>query len=63
MEKKEWDLPGAEELTPQEKKEIQGGGLLSALGLWGAIAASFINNFGDFRDGASDGLHGRSPRY
>ncbi len=63
MEKDEWDLPGAEELTPQEKKEIQGGGLLSSLGLWGAIAASFINNFGDFRNGVSDGANGTKPRY
>jgi hypothetical protein len=63
MEKEQWDLPGAEELTALEKKEIQGGGLLSSLGLWGAIAASFISNFGDFRDGVSDGAHKIPPRY
>jgi hypothetical protein len=63
MEMKEWDLPGAEELSPEEKNEIQGGGLLSSLGVWGAIAASFINNFGDFRNGVSDGANKIPPRY
>jgi len=63
MKKMELEWPGLRELSNQEMMEVNGGGWLSSLGIWGAIAASFINNFGDFRDGVSDGVSGKPPRY
>ena len=63
MKQMEMCLPGSLELSDQEKMEIKGGGLLTSLGVWGAIAASFISNFGDFREGASDGVNAKPPRY
>ena len=52
------------EMSVQEMKRVDGG-------VWGPIAIgiatglfiSFINHFGDAREGFSDGIHGRKPRH
>jgi hypothetical protein len=63
MKQTECCLPGWTELSNTEKKRIQGGGLISPLAFWGALAASLISNFGDFREGFSDGANVKPPRY
>lgn len=52
------------EMSVQEMERVDGG-------VWGSIAIgiatglfiSFINHFGDVREGFSDGIHGRKPRH
>jgi hypothetical protein len=61
MKQMELDLPGSVELSDQEKMEIQGGGWLTPV-FW-SIAASFMSNFQDVREGFSDGIAGKAPRY
>ncbi len=61
MKQMELDLPGSIELSDQEKKENLGGGWLTPV-FW-SIAASFVSNFQDVREGFSDGISGKSPRY
>jgi hypothetical protein len=61
MKQTELNLPGSMELSDQEKKEVQGGGWLTPV-FW-SIAASFVGNFGDFREGFSDGFTPKPPRY
>ena len=63
MEKKKPEWPGSTELSEQEMKKIEGGGWFSPLALWGALAGSLISNFGDFREGISDGAKAIPPRY
>jgi hypothetical protein len=63
MKQMESCLPGLEELSDPENKAIQGGSLISPIAFWGALAASFISNFGDFREGFSDGANAKPPRY
>jgi len=61
MKQEELDLPGSEVLSDQEKKDIVGGSWLTPV-FW-SIAASFISNFEDVRNGFSDGIAGKPPRY
>jgi hypothetical protein len=61
MKKMELDLTGSTELTEEEKIKFQGGSWITPV-LW-SIAASFISNFGDAREGFSDGYALKPPRY
>jgi len=59
MKKMEWNLMGTEEISEKEMKSIEGG--LAAL--WWAVLWSAVSNFGDIREGISDGINGKPPRY
>jgi hypothetical protein len=61
MKQKELELPGLKELCEREKMEFRGGSLFTPI--WWSIAASFVSNFGDVRDGFSDGYGIKPPRY
>jgi hypothetical protein len=61
MKQVEMDLPGSAQLSSQEMQEIQGGSWLTPV-FW-SIAASFVSNFGEFREGVSDGSKAVPPRY
>jgi hypothetical protein len=61
MKQMEFELPGCEELGDQEMKAIHGGLGLSPA--WWAVIWNAVNNFGDIRDGFSDGINGKPPRY
>jgi hypothetical protein len=63
MKKMELEWPGSTELSEQEMKNTEGGGWLSPLALWTALAGSLISNFGDLREGISDGTKAVPPRY
>lgn len=49
------------ELNAQEKRETDGGWVVPAF--WIAVAWSAWENVGDIREGFSDGLNNRPPRY
>jgi len=55
-------LAGFGELNEYEMKECRGGvgWVVSALL---ALGASFVSNFGDVREGFSDGIQNKPPRY
>ena len=61
MKQMELNLPGSAELSDQEKREVHGGSWWTPV-IW-SIAASLVNNFGDFRDGLKDGANVLPPRY
>jgi hypothetical protein len=46
------------ELNAQEVQEVEGGNF----GLWWLLKSAW-ENVGDFRDGFSDGINGKAPRY
>jgi len=56
------NLAGFRDLKEEEMKECRGGlgWVVSALL---ALGSSFISNFGDVREGFSDGIQNKSPRY
>jgi len=62
MKRKELDLPGLVKLGEPEMKEIKGGEAIPAP-VWWAVLWSAVNNFGDIREGFSDGISGKPPRY
>jgi hypothetical protein len=61
MKQKQFELPECEELGAQEMKAIHGG--LSISPAWWAVIWNAVNNFGDIRQGFSDGFSGKPPRY
>jgi hypothetical protein len=60
MKMKELELSGSTELSKQEMNEIHGGGIAPG---WLAILWSAVSNFGDIREGFSDGFNNKPPRY
>ena len=60
MKENALELPGSTELSDQEMKTIYGGGLAPG---WWAVIWDAVNNFGDIRQGFSDGFNGTPPRY
>jgi hypothetical protein len=54
------ELPGAVELGSEEAKDINGGAISP---FWWALIFDAVNNFGDIREGVSDGFNGKPPRY
>jgi hypothetical protein len=62
MKKKELELQGSVGLCDQEMKEIRGGAV-SPAPIWWAVLWSAVTNFGDIREGFSDGVNGKAPRY
>ena len=51
------------ELNAQEVQEVDGGVNWTPWGVAAAIAVSAFENWGDIREGFSDGINGRKPRY
>jgi hypothetical protein len=60
MKQMELELPGSSGLSEQEMKELLGGGISP---IWWAVVWDAVNNFGDIREGFSDGFSGKPPRY
>jgi len=56
----ELELAGSTELNDLEMNEIHGGGVAPG---WLALLWSAVSNFGDIREGFSDGFSGKPPRY
>lgn len=54
---------GLEPLKEEEVKSVNGGIAPIVAALLVAVAATFITEFGDVREGISDGYAGRKPRY
>lgn len=50
-------------MSMQELENVNGGIGAIAMGLLFVVAGSFITEFGDVREGLSDGYAGRKPRY
>lgn len=52
------------EMSVQEMERVDGGvwGTV-AIGIATGLLLSLIDNFGDAREGFSDGIHGRRPRH
>jgi hypothetical protein len=61
MKKKELELPGSVDLDIGEMKTLNGGGIAGPI--WWSVIWSAVSNFGDIREGFSDGLNGKPPRY
>lgn len=55
-------MKGMTELGEQEMMSWKGGGFLKSLSAW-AIISSMIENWKDIREGFSDGISGKPPRY
>jgi lactobin A/cerein 7B family class IIb bacteriocin len=53
------DVPGLIELGQEEMKMVDGG----LAPIWWAVIWSAVSNFGDIRQGFSDGLSGKPPSY
>ena len=60
MKKIELNKMGLTQLDAAESGTIQGGTWWIPLS---GLIMSFISNFGDVREGFSDGIHGRKPRH
>ena len=60
MKKMELELPGSTELSDQEMESLYGGGISP---IWWGVIWDAVNNFGDIREGLSDGFNGKPPRY
>lgn len=63
MKKFELNVVGLEPLKEEEVKSVNGGIAPIVAALLVAVAATFITEFGDVREGISDGYAGRKPRY
>lgn len=62
---KKFALSGADDLKEEEMLALNGGSFLGWLksGLGWAIASSIISNWGDIREGFSDGYNQVPPRW
>jgi hypothetical protein len=59
---KELERKGLVELNEAVMMELTGGSFLRSITPW-AIISSIISNWGDIRQGFSDGYHQVAPRY
>ena len=59
------EVEGLTFLQKDEMKTLDGGVLASAVAITvvAGLVVSFVDNFGDFKEGLSDGANGRNPRY
>ena len=58
----QFDSVGLQEMSHEETQELNGGLIWLPAALI-ALAVSAINNFGDIREGFSDGNSGKPPRH
>mgnify|MGYP001148993743 CR=1 FL=1 len=52
---------GVQEMDAKEMANVEGGGFWALIGF--ALVVSAIENFGDIREGFSDGVKGKKARY